>query len=76
MSDSIETLKMHIEVLHEALKFYADSESHRHFQDDKGFMTNLIMKDRGNLARRALHILNQQGECPDKIASQAGMFLI
>ncbi len=43
--------------LFEALKFYADEETHRVFIDGKGFITTRAIKDNGEKAREALNLV-------------------
>lgn len=43
--------------LFEALKFYADEETHRVFIDTNGFMTTRVIRDSGEKAREVLDLL-------------------
>jgi len=47
-----------IKQLREALKFYANEETHRVFVDNNGFITTKAIKDNGEKAREALSGIN------------------
>ncbi len=46
-----------LQALFDALKFYADEDTHRVFIDGSGYITTRAIKDGGKRAREALDIL-------------------